>query len=124
MSTTTFRSFYWNSKRIQAAQSNSISIDTNATQMVGDGRIVAIANGVTMFQVQGDFVLTDDDTDIASMTTDALSKKPGTVSALLGTKLISCGVVITKVDIKSTSKSGETTAALTLINTEEPKLVG
>jgi uncharacterized membrane protein YkgB len=123
-STTTFMSFIYNTKRIEAAQNSNVDIDNNATQMIGDGKVIAIAQGVATVQVTGDFVFTNDDTDAAGMTADVINVKTATVSFLFGTKLFSCGVQATKASVKSTSKSGETTMALTLINTEAPKFVG
>jgi hypothetical protein len=124
MSNSTFMSLYYNSLKIKEAQDTNVDVDNNSTQMFGDGDIVAIAQGITTVQAQATLVFTNDGTNGPGVVSDVLNNKTGTISFLFATKLFSCPVQATKVSIKSSSKSGETTASCTWINTAKPQLVG
>lgn len=117
-----FVSLYFNSKKIDNAQDTSVDVDNNATQMFGDGKVSAIAEGVTTVQAQATLTFSTTDTNSTDILNALLNKSTATLSYLVGTKLFSVDVIATKGSLKSTSKSGESTWSFTFMNAAEPKL--
>jgi hypothetical protein len=117
-----FVSLYYNSKKIDTSQDTSVEVDNNSTHMFGDGKVAAIAQGVTTVQSSATLVFDTTDTNSTDMLAALLSKKQVTLSYLFATKLFSVQAVVTKASLKSASKSGESTWSMSFINAGEPKL--